>query len=130
MNANPFMARFPDAGPTAASWTGLHGSALALAIHSAATAPGGITLVAARSSHQAQVLARDIELLAVRPLPVWLFPDHETLPYDPFSPHPDIIAERLKTLAALGAARHGILLAPASSLMQRLPLLPVADPGT
>jgi transcription-repair coupling factor (superfamily II helicase) len=122
MGANPFEARFPEAGgDTAPSWSGLHGSALALAIHAAASAHGGITLVAARSSHQAQVLARDIELLATAPLPVWLFPDHETLPYDPFSPHPDIIAARLRTLAALGSASRGILLAPASSLIQRLP---------
>jgi len=67
------------------------------------------------------MLARDLELLAVAPCPVWLFPDHETLPYDPFSPHPDIIADRVKTLAALAVARHGILLAPVSSLVQRLP---------
>ena len=122
MSANPFEARFPDSGGHAEpSWSGLHGSALALAIHTAASAHRGITLVAARSSHQAQVLARDIELLATTPLPVWLFPDHETLPYDPFSPHPDIIAARLRTLAALGSASRGILLAPASSLVQRLP---------
>jgi len=75
----------------------------------------GITLVVTRSSHQAHMLARDIELLSSRSLPVWLFPDHETLPYDPFSPHPDIIADRLRTLAAL------ILLAPVSSIIQRLP---------
>ena len=67
------------------------------------------------------MLARDIELLASEPLPVWMFPDHETLPYDPFSPHPDIIADRLKTLASLAAAQRGILLSPVSSLAQRLP---------
>ena len=74
-----------------------------------------------RSSHQAQVLARDIDLLAFTDLPVWLFPDHETLPYDPFSPHPDIIAERIRSLAALGSASRGILLAPVSAMLQRLP---------
>lgn len=121
MSTDPFQARFPQDGSVAQSWSGLHGSALALAIHAAADAHPGVTLVAVRSSHQALLLARDIELLALQPLPVWLFPDHETLPYDPFSPHPDIIAERLRTLAALGTARHGILLAPASSLIQRLP---------
>jgi len=66
-------------------------------------------------------MARDIELLSTESLPVWLFPDHETLPYDPFSPHPEIIADRLKTLASLAAARQGILLSPVSSLIQRLP---------
>jgi len=122
MSLSPFDARFP-ASPdgAAARWDGLHGSSLALAVHAAATAHAGITLIATRSSHQAQMLARDIELLSSRPLPIWLFPDHETLPYDPFSPHPDIVAERIRTLAALGSATHGILLAPASALLQRLP---------
>jgi len=121
MSLHPFSARFPDSGSRGVFWGGLHGSAQALAIQSAAAAHPGITLVVARSSHQAQVLARDIELLSVRSLPVWLFPDHETLPYDPFSPHPEIVADRLKTLASLAAARQGILLSPVSSLIQRLP---------
>jgi transcription-repair coupling factor (superfamily II helicase) len=90
-------------------------------MQSAASQHDGISLVVTRSSHQAQMLARDLELLATTSLPVWLFPDHETLPYDPFSPHPDIVADRLKTLASLAAAKQGLLLAPVSSLLQRLP---------
>jgi transcription-repair coupling factor (superfamily II helicase) len=81
----------------------------------------GITLVIARSSHQSQLLVRDLQLLSVSPLPILQFPDHETLPYDPFSPHPDIISERLKTLASLASLRRGIVLVPVSSLAQRLP---------
>jgi len=121
MKVHPLSARFPQDGSRGQCWSGLHGSSLALAIQSAAAAHPGITLVVARSSHQAHVIARDIELLSTAALPVWLFPDHETLPYDPFSPHPEIIADRLKTLASLAAARQGILLSPVSSLMQRLP---------
>jgi transcription-repair coupling factor (superfamily II helicase) len=122
VSIHPANARFPeDSSNGSRSWSGLHGSSLALAIQSAAAAHPGITLVVTRSSHQAHMLARDIELLSAVPLPVWLFPDHETLPYDPFSPHPDIIADRLKTLASLAAARHGILLSPVSSISQRLP---------
>ncbi len=105
MTVQPANARFPDSDGREWSWCGLHGSSQALAIPSAAMAFAGITLVVTRSSHQAHMLARDIELLSSRSLPVWLFPDHETLPYDPFSPHPDIIADRLRTLAALAAAR-------------------------
>jgi len=121
MNVHPLNARFPDSGSRGHCWGGLHGSSLALAIQSAAAVHPGITLVVTRSSHQAHVIARDIELLSTEALPVWLFPDHETLPYDPFSPHPEIIADRLKTLASLAAARQGILLSPVSSLIQRLP---------
>ena len=118
MAESPFNARYLD---TVESWSGLHGSALALAIHAAANAHDGVSLVVMRSSHQAQLLARDLELLACNELPVQLFPDHETLPYDPFSPHPDIIAERLKTLSVLSSLRKGVVLAPVTSLIQRLP---------
>ncbi|HKX55410.1 MAG TPA: CarD family transcriptional regulator, partial [Xanthomonadales bacterium] len=77
-----------------------------------------------RSSHQAQVLARDLQLLAIDDLPVLLFPDHETLPYDPYSPHPDIISERLATLAQIRSFAKGLVLCSVSALSQRLPPLP------
>jgi len=118
VSQSPFKARFTD---SLESWSGLHGSSLAVAIDAAAGAHKGITLIITRSSHQAQLLARDLELLAVNSLPVQLFPDHETLPYDPFSPHPDIIAERLKTISSLASINQGIVLAPVTSLIQRLP---------
>jgi transcription-repair coupling factor (superfamily II helicase) len=35
---------------------------------------------------------------------VHLLPDWETLPYDSFSPHQDLISERLATLYAISAA--------------------------
>ncbi len=118
MSLSPFKARYRDA---VESWSGLHGSSLAIAIHAAAGAFDGVTFIATRSSHQAQALARDLELLAYNDLPVQLFPDHETLPYDPFSPHPDIISGRLRTLSSLASIRQGIVLAPVTSLIQRLP---------
>ena len=118
MSRSPFQARFQD---SVESWSGLHGSSIALATHAAATALEGVTVIVTRSSHQAQVMHRDLELLAISELPVYLFPDHETLPYDPFSPHPDIISERLKTLSSLSQLRHGIVISPVTSLIQRLP---------
>ncbi len=119
--SNPLQARFNSDADLVTSWSGLHGSSLALALLSAARAHRGITLLIARSSHQSQLLARDLQLLSVSPLPVLQFPDHETLPYDPFSPHPDIISQRLKTLASLASLQQGIVLVPISSLAQRLP---------
>jgi len=121
VSASPFSARFDDAGGAVESWSGLYGSAVAIAILAASEAGSGVTFIVTRSSHQAQLLARDLELLSTTSLPVLLFPDHETLPYDPFSPHPDIISERLKTLSTLSSMQRGILLAPVTSLIQRLP---------
>jgi transcription-repair coupling factor (superfamily II helicase) len=121
VKTSPFNARFESRPDGVTRWDGLHGSALALALHAAASDSDRPVLVVTASSHRAQVLHRDLELLAGGDLPVLLFPDHETLPYDPFSPHPDIIAARLKTLSGLSKLQRGLLLCPISSLMQRLP---------
>ena len=49
-----------------------------------------------------------------------LLPDWETLPYDPLSPHPDIVSERLSTLWLAHDAKVDVLVAPAAIAMQRL----------
>ncbi|HHF5474453.1 TPA: transcription-repair coupling factor [Haemophilus influenzae] len=51
---------------------------------------------------------------------VCLFPDWETLPYDTFSPHQEIISSRLSALFHLQNAKKGIFFLPISTLMQRL----------
>ena len=59
--------------------------------------------------------------LAGSNLPVQLFPDWETLPYDRFSPHQDITSERIRILHELGSQAAGIVLVPVNTLLQRLP---------
>ncbi len=49
------------------------------------------------------------------------FPDWETLPYDPFSPHVDIISERLRVLSLLPRLKKGVVLVGARSLLCPLP---------
>jgi transcription-repair coupling factor (superfamily II helicase) len=67
------------------------------------------------------MLERDCLLLRDdEQLPVLHFPDWETLPYDLFSPHPDIISARLATLASLPNTQRGLLIVPVSTLLQRL----------
>ncbi|MDF7681077.1 transcription-repair coupling factor [Enterobacteriaceae bacterium ESL0689] len=46
--------------------------------------------------------------------------DWETLPYDSFSPHQDIISSRLATLYQLPSRQQGVLIVPVSTLMQRV----------
>lgn len=52
--------------------------------------------------------------------PILHFPDWETLPYDVFSPLPEIVSERLKTLALLPHIQRGVLIVSAPTLMYRL----------
>jgi len=51
------------------------------------------------------------------------FVEWETLPWDTFSPHQDIISERLSVLAELGGTQSGIIIASAPALLQKLPPL-------
>jgi transcription-repair coupling factor (superfamily II helicase) len=48
------------------------------------------------------------------------FPDWETLPYDHFSPHPEIISERLATLYRLSTVNTGILIVPIVTVMHKI----------
>ncbi|RMX01774.1 transcription-repair coupling factor [Allofranklinella schreckenbergeri] len=49
-----------------------------------------------------------------------LFPDWETLPYDNFSPHQDLISERLATLWSIVQGQADVLLIPATTALYRL----------
>ncbi len=48
------------------------------------------------------------------------FPDWETLPYDHFSPHQDIISDRLSALHKIPVLQQGAIVIPISTLMHRL----------
>lgn len=57
-------------------------------------------------------------------LKVHCFPDWETLPYDHFSPHPDLISERLATLYQIHRQYADVVIAPIATVLVKLP--PVA----
>ena len=50
-----------------------------------------------------------------------IFPDWETLPYDSFSPHQDIISQRIQCLYRLPTMTSGVLIVPLSTALVRLP---------
>ncbi|KMQ80108.1 Transcription-repair coupling factor [Candidatus Burkholderia pumila] len=52
---------------------------------------------------------------------VRLLPDWETLPYDTFTPHQDLVSERLATLHDLGEGRCDVLIVPAATALYRMP---------
>ena len=107
-------------------WRHLYGSAQALALVTAAKAHAGITLVLTGSAKSAATLANECLFFRgetgaeVASLPVVVFPDWETLPYDLFSPHEDIISERLATLYRLPTMDRGIVIVPVTTAMHRL----------
>ena len=100
-------------------WCSLHGSSKALAIAEAAKTTPGLHLVICDNSQQATELEAQVEFYAPA-LTILQFPDRETLPYDQFSPHQDIISERLSCLSALIGNTTGVLFIPVNTLMGSL----------
>ncbi|WP_282247502.1 transcription-repair coupling factor [Stenotrophomonas sp. PS02300] len=97
-------------------------TALAWYIARAAETHDGPLLVIARDNHGANQIESDLRTLlgTASDLPVVAFPDWETLPYDAFSPHPDIISQRLAALHQLPTLRRGIVVVPVQTLLQQL----------
>jgi transcription-repair coupling factor (superfamily II helicase) len=100
-------------------------SALAWHLAQAARAHPGPLLFVARDNQSAHQIESDLHTLLGddASLPVVPFPDWETLPYDRFSPHPDIVSQRLAALQRLPQLGRGIVVVPVQTLLQRLPPL-------
>ncbi|CAN5690942.1 transcription-repair coupling factor [soil metagenome] len=119
----PPLPPLPQAGRPRAYWRApASATALAWSVLRAADGHAGPLLAIARDNHGAHQLESDLRTLSgdVVHLPVLAFPDWETLPYDRFSPHPEIVSQRLATLHRLPALRRGIVVVPVQTLMQRL----------
>jgi transcription-repair coupling factor (superfamily II helicase) len=115
-----FDPLLPAAGTPLVKWGQLYGSAAALAIAEAAAKAAGPLIVIAESSRTAETLSEEIGFFSSGTVPVHVFPDLETLPYDSFSAHPDITSARLRTLAELPRARRGVWVVAIDTLLQRL----------
>ncbi|WP_165855372.1 transcription-repair coupling factor [Marinobacter sp. JSM 1782161] len=113
-------------------WSGLHGASQALAICEGARQHDGLTLVITASTDEAIRLEQALRFFLGLPadddqttttadgLELLSLPDWETLPYDMFSPHQDIISRRIRTLHRLPQAQRGLLVVPARTLLHRL----------
>ncbi|MCY1274094.1 Transcription-repair-coupling factor [compost metagenome] len=100
-------------------WGNLPGAALSLAIAEAASAGKRFTLLLTADSQTAERLEQELGFFAPD-LDVLHFPDWETLPYDLFSPHQDIISQRVDTLYRLPGVKRGVLVVPITTALHRL----------
>ena len=111
---------WPDTPSSRTALGPVPGSASARSIAELAQ-PGRLLLVITADTSSALALERELPFFLPQETEILAFPDWETLPYDNFSPHQDIISERLRTLHRLPQMRDGILLVPVPTLMHRLP---------
>ena len=100
-------------------WGNLSGAAQGLVIAEAARSSQRFTLLLTDNSQSAERLKEELAFFAPE-LPVLHFPDWETLAYDVFSPHQDIISQRVATLYQLPQLQRGILVVPINTALHRL----------
>lgn len=104
-------------------WGQLYGSSLPLALAEYCQNTAGIKLIIAQDNLRASQLQRELHFFLntqKTSQELLFFPDWETLPYDQFSPHQDIISERLHTLSRIQYSTDALIITSASTLMHRL----------
>ncbi len=125
MNSSLLISRAPalPAPGELAHWGRLIGASTALLVAELARKIDRPVVILAEDPRHADQLEAEIAFFAGPVLPVQHFVEWETLPWDSFSPHQDIISQRLSVLSALPAMTKGVVIAAATALQQRLPPL-------
>ncbi len=116
----PARINLPATGATT-DWGRLIGASLALATAELATMVDRPLLIVAEDPRHADQLEAEIRFFAGERVPVEHFVEWETLPWDSFSPHQDIISQRLRVLSLLPGMQRGVVIVAATALQQRLP---------
>ncbi len=102
-------------------WGNLQGSSTALVLANAVKLATGPVLLVTADTPSAIKLEKELDyFLQDQSVDVQLFPDWETLPYDNFSPHQDIVSQRLETLYQLTQNEHRVFIVPVNTLMMRM----------
>jgi len=101
-------------------WGQLYGSAAAWRFTQAAGELSAPLLIVAANARDVSRLEDELKFFAASELAIHTLPGWETLPYDAFSPHPDIASQRLQLLSSLPRLRRGIVLVDLETLLQRL----------
>lgn len=118
---SPFKPVRPTKAGFRSQWGRLYGSSYGLVLSATAAQHTGPVLVITADMAAAQRLEYSLRFyMSEKEISILQFPDWETLPYDRFSPHQDIISERLTTLSRLPDLTQGILIAPIQTLMHRI----------
>lgn len=112
----------PDNYQKNQTWDKLYGCSLPLILSEFCRKEPGIKLIITKDNLAAAQLLDEMLFFLNNDAQqeILLFPDWETLPYDQFSPHQDIISERLTVLSRVQQTNQAIIISAASTLMHRL----------
>jgi transcription-repair coupling factor (superfamily II helicase) len=100
--------------------SGLDGSRKALQLLAIASEHSLPILFMANTVGELNELEDELQFLNQNKKELLRFSDWETLPYDAFSPHQDIVSQRLETLAKLTETKNPIILTTVASCLTRL----------
>lgn len=100
-------------------WGSLYGSAQALALIEFAKTQDQVILVVANDITHFEQLFKSLNFYD-NDLEILRFDNWEVLPFDHFSPHPDITSSRLNVLSKLPSLKRGIVITTLESLSQQL----------
>ena len=98
----------------------LYGCSRSLLLAEQISAFRGVSVIVCSDMADAEQVEQEILFFSHSKPQIYRFPDLETLPYDQFSPHQDIISERIKCLATISRATDGLLILPISTLLQKI----------
>ena len=122
-----FNPPLPQDTQLASHWQQTFGCATSLALANAAANSEGPLLLICQDNESVEQFKRELRYFCSKlpnkanPVQVFSLPDWETLPYDNFSPHQDIVSDRLSALYHLPDLQQGILVTSIGSLMHKLP---------
>ncbi len=119
-NVTPLQPPLPQTKNQHMAWKNLQGASLGLALSSAITQHQNTVVIITPDTLSAQRLEYELRFFQKNMQPIFQFLDWETLPYDYFSPHQDIISARLATLYTLLMEKPVTIIAPIATLMHRL----------
>ena len=100
-----FSPQVPQKQDQTVIWTGLTGCGDSLALASAINNENRLFVIVTPDNQTALRLEHELSFFLQDEYPILHFPDWETLPYDVFSPLPEIISERLENLGFVAASK-------------------------
>lgn len=118
---NYLQASLPNKSSSIKHWGQLYGCARSLVISDTIDQHNHLTVVLTPDSLTCSQIFSEVQLFNNSDANFISFPEWETLPYDIFSPHEDIISERVSSLQMLPELEHGLLVLPITTCMQRVP---------
>lgn len=118
-DSNIFNPPVPNEHSHHLNWMNLNGASVGLALANALTEVKVPLFIIVEDNLAATRLLEELHFFAGNNS-VSIFPDWETLPYDHFSPHQDIISERLTALYRLPAMQEGAIITTINTLSHRV----------